>query len=320
MACIGKSVVSGTGPAPIKGIGGERAPVSLGRRGVRGSPCNRADAASITVPDGYFFLAGDNHAHRNPLFCPAPAGRRRRRRACRVGRCRARAEQGRQAAGRAGRQAGLDRPAVGPDGPGRQQPAQQLEVHDRQVQRQQSGRRQVRGRRLRQQGVAGRDAERAQARHRPGHPLHHPGQQLRGRPGAHRRDQQVQRAQSRQGSDLPERGCGRPGPDQQQVQLLALPLRRRYDDEDGGDVQLHEGPEGHPQGLHPRPELFAWRAGRQVHQGRPEEKASRHRDRRRRSPPHRQRARLLALHRQDQGLGRRHRRHRQLGLRSVAAR
>ena len=243
-----------------------------------------------------------------------------RRRARRLGRPRARAGQGRrQAVAGPGGQARLDRSAVGPVRSGRHQPAEQLEVLRRQVQRQQRRRREVRDHRLRQQGRAGRVAERAEAGDRRRCPLHHPGQRLRRRPGAHRRDQQVQRAQSRQGAGLPERGRRRPRPHQQQVQLLALPLRRRHDDEDGSHVELHEGPEGHPQGLHPRPELFARRAGRQVREGGHQAQAPRHRDRRRGPAPDRPGARLLALHRQDQGLRRRRGGHRQLGRRSVAA-
>ena len=195
----------------------------------------------------------------------------------------------RQAARGAGRQDGLDRSAVGPDGAGRQQPAEELAVHGREVQREQPGRGQVRGDRHRQQALAHREPERAEVGDRPGHPLHHPGQRLVGGAGAGRRDQQVQRAQSRQGSDLPQRGRGRSGPDQQQVQLLALPLRRRHDDEDGGDDHLHEGPEGHQEGLPAEPELLARPAGREVRQGIPEAQAPRHRDRRRGPAPARRR-------------------------------
>ena len=163
-----------------------------------------------------------------------------------------------------GREDGLDRSALRPDGAGRQQPAEELAVHDREVQREQSGRREVRGHRHRQQAVADGEPERAQVGDRPGHPLHHPGQRLVGGARAHRCDQQVQRAQPGQGSHLPQRGRGRPRPHQQQVQLLALPLRRRHDDEDGGADDLHEGPEGHQEGLPLQPELLARPAGRQV--------------------------------------------------------
>ena len=243
----------------------------------------------------------------------------RRRRARRFRRIGSGAGQGRcQAARGAGRQDRLDRSAVGPDGTGRQQPAQQLEVHGREVQRQQRRRREVRGPGHRQQALADRDAERAQVGHRPGRALHRPGQWLVGWPRADRRHQQVQRAQPRQGSDLPQRGGRRSGPDQQQVQLLALPLRRRHDHEDGGHDFLHQGSEGRQEGLHPRPELLARRPGRQVREGRPEEEAPRHRDRRRGPAPDRAGSRLRALHRQDQGVGRRHRHHRQLGLRPDA--
>ena len=79
-----------------------------------------------------------------------------------------------------------------------------------------------------------RKPERAEGRHRPGRALHHPGQRLVGaRWPLIRRGRQAQRAQSRQGGALPQLRGGGPGPDQQQVQLLALPLRRRHLHEDG---------------------------------------------------------------------------------------
>ena len=63
----------------------------------------------------------------------------------------------------------------------------------------QPGRRQVRDRGLRQQGVAAGEPQRAQGRHRPGHPLRGAGQRLRRGHGDSRRGEQAQRAQSRQG-------------------------------------------------------------------------------------------------------------------------
>ena len=52
---------------------------------------------------------------------------------------------------------------------------------------------------------------------------------------------EVQRAQSRQGGGVPQLRRRRSGADQREMQLLALPLRRRLRHEDGGDDQLHEG-------------------------------------------------------------------------------
>ena len=60
---------------------------------------------------------------------------------------------------------------------------------------------------------------------------------------------------------VPELRRGRSRPHQQQVQLLALPPRRQHRHEDGGADDLHEGPEGHQEGLPDQPELLAWPAG-----------------------------------------------------------
>ena len=124
---------------------------------------------------------------------------------------------------------------------------------------------------------------------RSGGALHPPGQRLFRGARACRRHQQAQRAQPWQGSHLHQRFGGRPRPDKQQVQLLALPLRRRHDDEDGGDDDLHEGPEGNQEGLPLQPELLARPAGRQVREGVSEAEAPRHRDRRRGPAPARRR-------------------------------
>ena len=83
----------------------------------------------------------------------------------------------------------------------------------------------------------------------------------------HRLPEQVQRAQPRQGSAVPELRRGRPRSDQQQVQLLALPPRRRHVDEDGGADHLHEGPARRQEGLPDQPELRPRPPGRQVRQG-----------------------------------------------------
>jgi hypothetical protein len=162
--------------------------------------------------------------------------------------------------------------------------------------------------------------ERAEGRHRPGRALRHAGQRLVGGAGADRRHQQAQRAQPRQGGAVPQLRRGGPRPDQQQVQLLALPLRCRHLHEDGSHDQLHERPAGHQEGLPAQPELLArpcrWPSTpRKCWQA----QAPRRADRRRRPAPAGPGARLRALHRQDQGLRRRHRDHRQLGLRPVAA-
>ena len=81
----------------------------------------------------------------------------------------------------------------------------------------------------------------------------------------------------------------RPRPDQQQVQLLALPLRRRHLDEDGGHDDLHQGHAGGEERLPAEPELLARGAGGEVRQGDAGAEASRHQDRRRRSAPDRRR-------------------------------
>ena len=70
-----------------------------------------------------------------------------------------------------------------------------------------------------------------------------------------RRGQQAQRAQSGQGGPVPELRRGRSGPDQQQVQLLALPLRRQPRHEDGGADHLHGAEQGHQEGLPDQPGL-----------------------------------------------------------------
>ena len=64
-----------------------------------------------------------------------------------------------------------------------------------------------------------------------------------------RRGRQAQRAQSRQGNRLPQLRRGRPGADQREVQLLALPPGRRHLHEDGGADHLHEGPAQDQEGL-----------------------------------------------------------------------
>ncbi len=75
--------------------------------------------------------------------------------------------------------------------------------------------------------------------------------------GLHRCARKAQRTQPGQGSGVPELLGGRPRPDQQQVQLLALPPRRRHLHEDGSAVHLHEGPARRQEGLPAEPELLA---------------------------------------------------------------
>ena len=151
------------------------------------------------------------------------------------------------------------------------------------------------------------EPERAEGRDRPGHPLRDPGQRL-GRGRRHlRRGHQAQRAQPRQGGAVPQLCRGRPRADQREVQLLALPARRRHLDEDGGADQLHEGPARRQEGLPDRPELFPRPAGRAS--------TSRRYIARKRPDvqivgddlhPLGADQGLRALRRQDQGLGRRH--------------
>ena len=118
---------------------------------------------------------------------------------------------------------------------------------------------------------------------------------------------------------VPELRGGGPGLTNEQVQLLALPPRRRHRHEDGGADHLHEGPAEGQEGLPAQPELLARPAGRQVRQGaiarkRPDVKIvgeDLH--------PIGAGQGLRALRRQDQGIRRRHRHHRQLGRRPGAA-
>ena len=238
--------------------------------------------------------------------------------ACRIGRARAAGAAGRADGRRTVKIAWID-PLSGLMRRCRQEPAQELPVHRRAVQHEQPGRREVRDGADRQQAQPAGEPERAEVGDRPGRPLRHAGQRLGGGAGADRCGEQAQRAQSGQGGGLPELRGGRSRPHQQQVQLLALPLRRRHVDEDGGADHLHEGPARRQEGLPDQPELLARPAGRA---------SSPRRCWRASGPTSRSSAttctrwpgaRLRALRRQDQGLGRRHGDHRQLGLRPDAA-
>ena len=141
-------------------------------------------------------------------------------------------------------------------------------IAERYLGQQESGRREVRGRGLRQQGIAAGKPEHPQGRHRPGLPLRDPGQRLGRRHRHPGRRCQAQRAQPRQGSGVPQlRGRGSRA-DQREMRLLALPPGRRHQHEDGGADLLHEGPAQGQQGLPAQPELLARPAGRQVLQGR----------------------------------------------------
>ena len=143
---------------------------------------------------------------------------------------------------------------------------------------------------------------------------HHPGQRLVGCRRADRLRDQVQRAQSRQGSAVLQLCRGRSGPDQRQVQLLAFPLGRELRHQDGGAHQLHEDACPRSKSVYLINQDYSFgesvRSSRQGHAGR---QAAGHRDRRRRAASAAEGHRLRALHRQDQGIGRRHRHHRQLG-------
>ena len=161
----------------------------------------------------------------------------------------------------------LDRRADRPDRGHRPEPVAQLPVHGRALQQEQSGRREVRDRLVRQQAEPAGNRQRAAGRHRPGHPLCRAGHRHRAGDRDHRLPEQVQRAQPRQGGAVPQLRRGRPRPDQQQVQLLALPARRRHVDEDGGAVHLHEGPARRQEGLPDQPELRPRPPGGEVRQG-----------------------------------------------------
>ena len=165
-------------------------------------------------------------------------------------------------------------------------------------------------------------AERAQGRHRPGLPLRHAGQRLgRRRWRIIDARRQAQRAQPGQGNHLPELRGGRPGADQREVQLLALPPRRRHLDEDGGADHLHEGPARGQEGL-PASTRTTRTASRSP--STPRKTWTRKRpdvaDRRRRPAPAGPGASDFAPYvAKIKAVGRRHRHHRQLGLRPDAA-
>src|SRR3990167_190248 len=143
---------------------------------------------------------------------------------------------------RRNRQDCLARPAVRPDGGRGNEPAQELPVHRRGVQQEERCRREVRDHRHRQQAQSPGNLQRAALGHGPGCTLCGAGQRLRSCAGHHRRAGKAQRPQPRQGSDVPELRRGGSGPDQQQVQLLALPPGCRHVHEDGSTDHLHEGP------------------------------------------------------------------------------
>ena len=201
------------------------------------------------------------------------------------------------------------------------EPAQELPVLCREVQRrEQPGRREVRGHRHRQQAQPAGEPERAEGGHRPGHPLHHPGQRL---VGAHWRCRMRSPSTT---SAIPARKCvylnyAAVDPDltnskcsywhfrfdaDTSMKMEALTSFMK-DQKDIKKVYLLNQNYSH---------------GQQVAKYAKEDsgaQAPRHPDRRRRPAPAGAGARLRALRRQDQGLGRRHRDHRQLGLRPVAA-
>ena len=118
---------------------------------------------------------------------------------------------------------------------------------------------------------------------------------------------QVQRAQPRQGSAVPQLRRGRSRAHQRQVQLLALPLGRQLRHEDGGADQLHEGQDATIKKVYLINQDYSFgQAVRARRQEDAEGQAPRHPDRRRRAASAAEDHRLRALHRQDQGLRRRH--------------
>ena len=148
-----------------------------------------------------------------------------------------------QAAGRTDRQDRLDRPAVGADGADRQQPAArvcQFFAEKFSATNPAGVKFEVVGIDNKLSPTESLNALKAAIDQGVRYVMQGNGSSVAG--PADRRGQQAQRAQSGQGSRLPQLRRGRPRPDQQQVQLLALPLRRRHLDEDGGADHLHEGP------------------------------------------------------------------------------
>ena len=115
-----------------------------------------------------------------------------------------------------------------------------------------------------------------------------------GRARHHGRRAQVQRAQPRQGGPLPQLRRRRPGADQREVQLLALPLRRRRRHEDGSPDQLHGQAAEDQEGLPDQPGLFLRQGGGRGGAHDAHRQAPRHRDRGRRAAPAAEGAGLLA--------------------------